>query len=139
MVTAIIADDFRSGNARLCNPATKTENRLTTFSPSGKLAQIVFALAAVGRGLPALGIRCSNGVILASEKPHPSILSDQPSSEKISRIAPDGGVVYSSIELDFRVLVNKERKGAHPDNIPVLGVVGLTDVELFESVHRISP
>lgn len=91
---------------------------LTTFSPSGKLAQIEYALAAVGQGLPSLGIRCSNGVVLASEKPHPSILSDQSSFEKISRITPDAGVVYSGMGPDFRVLVDKARKGAHAVTSP---------------------
>jgi 20S proteasome subunit alpha 2 len=86
---------------------------LTTFSPSGKLAQIEYALAAVGQGLPSLGIRCSNGVVLASEKPHPSILSDQSSFEKISKVTPDAGVVYSGMGPDFRVLVDKARKDAH--------------------------
>jgi hypothetical protein len=89
------------------------KSSLTTFSPSGKLAQIEYALAAVGQGLPSLGIRCSNGVVLASEKPHPSILSDQSSFEKISRITPDAGVVYSGMGPDSRVLVDKARKGAH--------------------------
>ena len=89
------------------------DSSLTTFSPSGKLAQIEYALAAVGQGLPSLGIRCSNGVVLASEKPHQSILSDQSSFEKISRITPDAGVVYSGMGPDFRVLVDKARKGAH--------------------------
>jgi len=89
------------------------DSSLTTFSPSGKLAQIEYALAAVGHGLPSLGIRCSNGVVLASEKPHPSILSDQSSFEKISRITPDAGVVYSGMGPDSRVLVDKARKGAH--------------------------
>ena len=92
------------------------DSSLTTFSPSGKLAQIEYALAAVGQGLPSLGIRCSNGVVLASEKPHPSILSDQSSFEKISRITPDAGVVYSGMGPDFRVLVDKARKGAHAVN-----------------------
>jgi 20S proteasome subunit alpha 2 len=86
---------------------------LTTFSPSGKLAQIEYALAAVGQGLPSLGIRCSNGVVLASEKPHSSILTDQSSFEKISRITPDAGVVYAGMGPDFRVLVDKARKAAH--------------------------
>jgi 20S proteasome subunit alpha 2 len=91
---------------------------LTTFSPSGKLAQIEYALAAVGQGLPSLGIRCSNGVVLASEKPHTSILSDQSSFEKISRITPDAGVVYSGMGPDSRVLVDKARKAAHVINRP---------------------
>ena len=100
------------------NPLLVSANSsLTTFSPSGKLAQIEYALAAVGQGLPSLGIRCSNGVVLASEKPHPSILTDQSSFEKISRITPDAGVVYSGMGPDFRVLVDKARKGAHAVNL----------------------
>jgi hypothetical protein len=91
----------------------RTYHSLTTFSPSGKLAQIEYALAAVGQGLPSLGIRCSNGVVLASEKPYQSILSDQSSFEKISRLTPDAGVVYSGMGPDFRVLVDKARKAAH--------------------------
>ena len=41
---------------------------LTTFSPSGKLVQIEYALNAVAAGRPALGIRARNGVVLATEK-----------------------------------------------------------------------
>jgi 20S proteasome alpha/beta subunit len=76
----------------------------------------------VAQGLPSLGIRCSNGVVLASEKPHPSILSDQSSFEKISRVTPDAGVVYSGMGPDFRVLVDKARKGAHA--VQLLGIEG---------------
>ena len=35
---------------------------LTTFAPSGKLAQIESALAAVEKGNDALGIKCKDGV-----------------------------------------------------------------------------
>ncbi|CAF1670654.1 unnamed protein product, partial [Adineta ricciae] len=35
---------------------------LTTFSPSGKLVQIEYALNAVNAGSPAVGIKASNGV-----------------------------------------------------------------------------
>lgn len=41
---------------------------LTTFSPSGKLGQIEYALNAVSMGKPALGIKAKNGVVLATEK-----------------------------------------------------------------------
>ena len=36
---------------------------LTTFSPSGKLVQIEYALQAVAQGKPALGIKAKNGVV----------------------------------------------------------------------------
>ncbi|GBN54200.1 Proteasome subunit alpha type-2 [Araneus ventricosus] len=41
---------------------------LTTFSPSGKLVQIEYALASVAAGAPSVGIKSSNGVVLATEK-----------------------------------------------------------------------
>lgn len=47
---------------------------LTTFSPSGKLVQIEYALNAVNAGATSLGIRATNGVVLATEKKLPSIL-----------------------------------------------------------------
>jgi 20S proteasome subunit alpha 2 len=50
---------------------------LTTFSPSGKLVQIEYALTAVGAGQTSLGIKASNGVVIATEKKLPSILVDE--------------------------------------------------------------
>ena len=41
---------------------------LTTFSPSGKLVQIEYALTAVAAGATSLGIKAANGVVLATEK-----------------------------------------------------------------------
>ena len=41
---------------------------LTTFSPSGKLVQIEYALNAVSQGATSLGIKASNGVVIATEK-----------------------------------------------------------------------
>ncbi|KAF9897482.1 Proteasome subunit alpha type-2, partial [Lobosporangium transversale] len=59
---------------------------LTTFSPSGKLVQIEYALNAVNSGVTSIGIKaiiCSNI-----------------------------GMVYSGMGPDYRVLVNKARKAA---------------------------
>ncbi len=41
---------------------------LTTFSPSGKLVQIEYALAAVMAGATSLGIKATNGVVVATER-----------------------------------------------------------------------
>jgi hypothetical protein len=41
---------------------------LTTFSPSGKLVQIEYALNAVAAGSTSLGIKATNGVVIATEK-----------------------------------------------------------------------
>lgn len=41
---------------------------LTTFSPSGKLVQIEYALNAVEAGATSLGIKATNGVVIATER-----------------------------------------------------------------------
>ncbi|KAK9447466.1 nucleophile aminohydrolase [Limtongia smithiae] len=86
---------------------------LTTFSPSGKLVQIEYAFQAVNQGVTSLGIKASNGVVLATEKKSASELIDATSLEKIANITPDIGMVYSGMGPDFRVLVDRARKSSH--------------------------
>eukprot|EP00455_Lapot_gusevi_P008730 TRINITY_DN1383_c0_g1_i2.p1 TRINITY_DN1383_c0_g1~~TRINITY_DN1383_c0_g1_i2.p1 ORF type:complete len:258 (-),score=75.14 TRINITY_DN1383_c0_g1_i2:226-930(-) len=83
---------------------------LTTFSPSGKLVQIEYALQAVASGKAALGIKATNGVVIATEKKVSSILVDEKSVEKISLISENVGVTYAGMGPDFRLLVRKARK-----------------------------
>ncbi|SCU93911.1 LAMI_0E16028g1_1 [Lachancea mirantina] len=86
---------------------------LTTFSPSGKLGQIDYALAAVKQGVTSLGIRATNGVIIATEKKSSSPLALADTLSKAELITPNIGAVYSGMGPDFRVLVDKSRKVAH--------------------------
>jgi 20S proteasome subunit alpha 2 len=86
---------------------------LTTFSPSGKLVQIEYALNAVNQGITALGIKATNGIVLATEKKSSSPLADQSSLAKISDITPNIGMVYSGMGPDYRVLVDRARKVSH--------------------------
>uniref|UniRef100_A0A9J8ACZ1 Proteasome subunit alpha type n=1 Tax=Cyprinus carpio carpio TaxID=630221 RepID=A0A9J8ACZ1_CYPCA len=83
---------------------------LTTFSPSGKLVQIEYALAAVAAGAPSVGIKASNGVVLATEKKQKSILYDEQSVHKVEPITKHIGMVYSGMGPDYRVLVRRARK-----------------------------
>nr|VWP00690.1 Calcineurin subunit B (Calcineurin regulatory subunit) (Protein phosphatase 2B regulatory subunit) [Ganoderma boninense] len=85
---------------------------LTVFSPSGKLVQIEHALAAVSSGTTSLGIKASNGIVIATEKKSSSILIDDSMIDKVSVICPNIGIVYSGMGPDFRVLVAKARKSA---------------------------
>ncbi|KYO43175.1 hypothetical protein Y1Q_0017503 [Alligator mississippiensis] len=83
---------------------------LTTFSPSGKLVQIEYALAAVAAGAPSVGIKAANGVVLATEKKQKSILYDERSVHKVESITKHIGLVYSGMGPDYRVLVHRARK-----------------------------
>jgi len=86
---------------------------LTTFSPSGKLVQIEYALNAVNQGVTSLGIKATNGIVLATEKKSSSPLIDSQSSSKVSLITPNIGMVYSGMGPDYRILVDKARKVSH--------------------------
>ncbi|VDN03992.1 unnamed protein product [Thelazia callipaeda] len=80
---------------------------LTTFSPSGKLMQIEYALNAVKNGQPSVGLRASDGVVLATENKASVLYEDQPKAEKISQHI---GCIYSGMGPDYRILVKKARK-----------------------------
>jgi len=85
---------------------------LTTFSPSGKLVQIEYALMAVASGAPSVGIKAANGVVLATEKKHKSCLIEDHSTVKIEKICDHIGMIYSGIGPDYRLLVRRARKMA---------------------------
>ena len=92
------------------------------FSPSGKLVQIEYALNAVAAGAPSVGIKASNGVVIATEKKHKSILYDEHSVHKVEPITKNIGMVYSGMGPDYRWVVNdadqgvKHKKGEYPSN-----------------------
>ncbi|KAG8185708.1 hypothetical protein JTE90_003246 [Oedothorax gibbosus] len=83
---------------------------LTTFSPSGKLVQIEYALASVATGAPSVGIKASNGVVLATEKNYKSVLYEEHSIHKVEMITDHIGMVYSGMGPDYRLLVRRARK-----------------------------
>ena len=83
---------------------------LTTFSPTGKLVQIEYALQAVQSGKTSLGIKAVNGVVICTEKKLPSVLIDEDSVEKTSILTSNVGVTYAGMGPDFRLLVRRARK-----------------------------
>lgn len=85
---------------------------LTTFSPSGKLVQIEYALNAVSQGTTSVGIKARNGVVICTEKKPGTTLVDDSSLEKVAMICENIGMVYSGMGPDSRVLVSKARKVA---------------------------
>ncbi|XP_064396574.1 proteasome subunit alpha type-2-like [Halichondria panicea] len=102
---------------------------LTTFSPSGKLVQIEYALQAVAAGAPSVGIKAKNGVVIAVEKKQKSVLYDESTIRKIEVISDHIGMVYSGMGPDFRLLVQRARRIAqqyklvYKESIPVSQLV----------------
>lgn len=71
----------------------------------------------------------ANGVVLATEKKHRSILYEEHSVHKIEMITPTIGMVYSGMGPDYRLLVRQARKMAqqysvvHQEQIPTAQLV----------------
>ena len=93
---------------------------LTTFSRSGKLLQIEYALTAVGEGKTSIGIKAKNGCVIASEKKLVSPLVDETSIHKIEPLSEYMGCTYSGIGPDFSAVLMKARK----------------DVQVYHSKYR---
>mmetsp|Transcript_23429 Transcript_23429/g.36672 ORF Transcript_23429/g.36672 Transcript_23429/m.36672 type:complete len:238 (+) Transcript_23429:113-826(+) len=85
---------------------------LTTFSRTGKLLQIEYALNAVANGRTALGIAATDGVVIATDKKFSSSLVEGEGVQKVERVTRGSGFVYSGVGPDYRVLVRKARKSA---------------------------
>lgn len=85
---------------------------LTTFSRTGKLLQIEYALNAVANGRTSLGICAKDGVVIATDKKLSSTLVDTDQVNKVEGVTEGAGFVYSGLGPDYRVLVRKARKSS---------------------------
>lgn len=83
---------------------------LTTFSPSGKLVQIEYALQAVSSGATTVGIKATNGVVVATENKSKSIIFEEHSVHRVEKITDHIGMIYSGMGPDYRLLVKQARK-----------------------------
>jgi len=77
---------------------------LTTFSRTGKLLQIEYALNAVANGRTALGIAAVDGVVIATDKKFASPLVEGEEVRKVEKITEGSGFVYAGVGPDYRVL-----------------------------------
>ncbi len=90
-------------------PGAGYDRAITVFSPDGKLFQVQYAQEAVKRGLPALGIKVKEGVVLAAERRVPSKLVEGESIEKILQVDEHVGVGASGLIADARALIDRAR------------------------------
>mmetsp|Transcript_2349 Transcript_2349/g.7039 ORF Transcript_2349/g.7039 Transcript_2349/m.7039 type:complete len:243 (-) Transcript_2349:153-881(-) len=82
---------------------------VNTFSPEGRLFQVEYAIEAIKHGSTAIGIRTSEGVVLAVEKRLTSPLLEPSSVEKIVLIDTHIGCAMSGLIADARTLVDHSR------------------------------
>lgn len=89
-------------------PGMGYDRAITIFSPDGRLFQVEYAIEAVRRGTTAIGVKSSEGVVLAVEK-RVLNLQDPDSVEKIFLIDQHVGAAIAGLTADARVLINQAR------------------------------
>ena len=82
------------------------------FSPDGRLYQVEYAREAVKRGSSCVGIRTTDGVVLAAEINTRSPLMESSSVEKLHKADTHIGIASAGHAADARQLVDKARQHA---------------------------
>ncbi|WP_049972661.1 archaeal proteasome endopeptidase complex subunit alpha [Haladaptatus cibarius] len=82
------------------------------FSPDGRLYQVEYAREAVKRGSACVGIRTTDGVVLAAEINTRSALMESSSVEKLHKTDEHIGLASAGHAADARQLVDKARQHA---------------------------
>jgi proteasome alpha subunit len=80
------------------------------FSPDGRIYQVEYAREAVKRGAPAVGIRASDGVVLAAQTRTSSSLMETESVEKLHKLDDNIGAASAGHVADARQLVDDARQ-----------------------------
>ncbi|QSW98747.1 archaeal proteasome endopeptidase complex subunit alpha [Haloterrigena alkaliphila] len=83
---------------------------ITIFSPDGRLYQVEYAREAVKRGTASIGVRTSDGVVLAVDKRVPSPLLEDSSVEKIHKADDHIGIASAGHVADARQLIDFARR-----------------------------
>lgn len=86
-----------------------------TFNPDGRLQAVEYAHEATKRGAPSVGVKTSDGVVLAAELPIDSVLVEEDSIEKVYRIDDHIQAASSGYVADAHKVVDfaREVSGSH--------------------------
>jgi len=84
----------------------------STFSPDGRIFQVEYASKAVENAGTALGLKCSNGIVLCVEKPILNKMLLPNSSRRIHTIDTNSGIAITGFVSDGRQIINRSREEA---------------------------
>lgn len=93
------------------------DRAITMFSPDGRLLQVEYAKKTVKQGSTAIGVVCSDGVLLVTDKRILDKLVVPDSVEKIFQIDEHIGATASGILSDARVLIERAQVTAQQHKI----------------------
>jgi proteasome alpha subunit len=91
------------------NQSMGYDRAITVFSPEGRLYQVEYATEAVRHGPLAVGVKATNGVVLAGEKRTPNKLIDLSTLKKILLIDDHVGTAIAGLHADARKLIDQAR------------------------------
>lgn len=84
----------------------------STYSPDGKLFQLDYAAKAVDNSGTTIGIKCADGVVLATEKLVQSKLLVPHSNRRLASVDTHIGIGCSGLAADARHIVKRAREEA---------------------------
>ncbi len=93
------------------------DRAITMFSPDGRLLQVEYAKKTVRQGSTAIGMVCSDGVLLVTDKRIVDNLMVPESVEKIWQIDDHIGATASGILSDARVLIERAQLKAQQHRV----------------------
>ncbi|MBW2980587.1 archaeal proteasome endopeptidase complex subunit alpha [Candidatus Woesearchaeota archaeon] len=93
------------------------DRTITMFSPDGRLLQVEYAKKTVRQGSTAIGITCSDGVLLVADKRIVDSLVVPETVEKIYQIDDHIGATASGILSDARVLIERAQVKAQQHRV----------------------
>jgi len=85
------------------------DRNITMFSPEGRLYQVEYATEAVRHGPLAVGVKATDGVVIAGEKRSPHALVDLDTLKKILLIDDHVGTAIAGLHADARRLIDYAR------------------------------
>mmetsp|Transcript_12285 Transcript_12285/g.22324 ORF Transcript_12285/g.22324 Transcript_12285/m.22324 type:complete len:257 (+) Transcript_12285:50-820(+) len=90
--------------------ARRYDSSTTTFSPEGRLHQVEYAIEAINNAGTCVGLKCSDGIILASERKVTSkLLAPVKVSEKTYKIDSHCVLSVAGLSSDASILINQAR------------------------------
>ncbi|WP_436926474.1 archaeal proteasome endopeptidase complex subunit alpha [Halosimplex amylolyticum] len=90
---------------------------MTIFSPDGRLYQVEYAREAIKRGTASVGVRTTDGVVLAADRQVRSPLVEEQSIEKLHRIDDHIAVASAGHVADARQLIDFAREQAQVNRL----------------------
>ncbi len=93
------------------------DRAITMFSPDGRLLQVEYAKKTVRQGSTAIGMICSDGILLVADKRIVDTLVVPESVEKIWQIDENIGAAASGILSDARVLIDRAQLKAQQHRV----------------------